>query len=245
MAKFVMECPSCGRFAEGKTGFFARKKIKCACGYTINVRTDKLTGRECPHCGNMVVFDQSKGKKAVCPVCREPINTFVEQTHMEEISCQQCGVRLKVNKAARTYVCPVCDFENDVVERVMSEKIKRDGLASIIKYEGDNETLVWKHPIEDFNMGSQLIVHLILHIHRIDHIAARHMVHIVRIIRIVIHRIVPAVVLEVVLKADPGLQAHLIRIPYQNPVRYRFRKNQLVTLLLGLSLSFLQCLPQT
>lgn len=41
----------------------------------------------------------------------------------------------------------------------MSEHIKKDGLASIIKYEGDNETLVWKHPIEDFNMGSQLIVH--------------------------------------------------------------------------------------
>ena len=25
--------------------------------------------------------------------------------------------------------------------------------------EGDNETLIWKHPIEDFNFGSQLIVH--------------------------------------------------------------------------------------
>ena len=32
-------------------------------------------------------------------------------------------------------------------------------LADVIKYEGDNETLVWKHPIEDFNWGSQLIVH--------------------------------------------------------------------------------------
>ena len=41
----------------------------------------------------------------------------------------------------------------------MSEKIKSDGLASIIKYEGDNNTFIWKHPIEDFNFGSQLIVH--------------------------------------------------------------------------------------
>ena len=31
--------------------------------------------------------------------------------------------------------------------------------ADVIKYEGDNETLAWKHPIEDFNWGSQLIVH--------------------------------------------------------------------------------------
>ncbi|WP_027438489.1 SPFH domain-containing protein [Lachnospira multipara] len=32
-------------------------------------------------------------------------------------------------------------------------------LEQIIKYEGDNSTFVWKHPIEDFNTGSQLIVH--------------------------------------------------------------------------------------
>lgn len=41
----------------------------------------------------------------------------------------------------------------------MFKENKKDVFASIIKYEGDNETLVWKHPIEDFNMGSQLIVH--------------------------------------------------------------------------------------
>lgn len=159
MSKFVIECPNCGKFAEAKTGFFARKKIDCACGYTINVRTDKLTGRECPHCGNMVVFDQSKGEKALCPVCHEPINTLAEQSSTVEFSCAQCGIRLRTSKAAATYTCPVCDCVNDVAERVATGKIKKDGLASIIKYEGDNETLVWKHPIEDFNFGSQLIVH--------------------------------------------------------------------------------------
>lgn len=159
MGKFVIECPRCGRFAEGKTGFFARKKIDCSCGYTINVRTDKLISRECPHCKNTVVFDQTKGGDAVCPVCHEPINTYYEQTKAEEISCAQCGVRLVVNKSAATYICPVCDHENNVTERIKSEEIKRDGLASIIKYEGDNDTFVWKHPIEDFNYGSQLIVH--------------------------------------------------------------------------------------
>ena len=159
MSKFVIECPNCGKYAEARTGFFARKKIDCACGYTINVRTDKLTGRECPHCGNMVVFDQSKGEKALCPVCHEPINTLAEQSNTVEFSCAQCGVRLRTNKAAAAYTCPVCDCVNDVAERVATEKIKKDGLASIIKYEGDNETLVWKHPIEDFNFGSQLIVH--------------------------------------------------------------------------------------
>ena len=159
MAKFVIECPNCGRYAEAKTGFFARKKIDCACGFTIDVRTDKLTSRHCPHCGNDVVFDQSKGTKAKCPVCGESINTMAEQDKMAEFACAQCGVRLQTAKSANVYVCPVCDHENDVPARLKAEEIRKEGLASIIKYEGDNETLVWKHPIEDFNYGSQLIVH--------------------------------------------------------------------------------------
>lgn len=32
-------------------------------------------------------------------------------------------------------------------------------IEKIIKYEGPNDVLVWKHPIEDFNTHSQLIVH--------------------------------------------------------------------------------------
>lgn len=32
-------------------------------------------------------------------------------------------------------------------------------IADIIKYEGDNSTFIWKHPIEDFNTTTQLIVH--------------------------------------------------------------------------------------
>ena len=42
---------------------------------------------------------------------------------------------------------------------MFKEHIKGDEFVSVIKYEGDNETLVWKYPIEDFNLGSQLIVH--------------------------------------------------------------------------------------
>lgn len=32
-------------------------------------------------------------------------------------------------------------------------------IADIIKYEGDNSTFIWKHPLEDFNYLTQLIVH--------------------------------------------------------------------------------------
>jgi len=159
MSKFSIECPHCGKYAEAKKGFFANKKIDCSCGYTIDVKTDKLASRECPHCGNVVVFDQSKGDKALCPVCNNSINTIAEKQASVEISCAQCGVRIVTAKSATLYTCPVCDHINDVQERITSENIKKDGLASIIKYEGNNDTFVWKHPIEDFNYGSQLIVH--------------------------------------------------------------------------------------
>lgn len=33
------------------------------------------------------------------------------------------------------------------------------GIADIIKYEGNNNTFIWKHPCEDFNTATQLIVH--------------------------------------------------------------------------------------
>jgi len=32
-------------------------------------------------------------------------------------------------------------------------------IAQVIKYEGDNSTFIWKHPCEDFNTTTQLIVH--------------------------------------------------------------------------------------
>src|SRR5574344_2479442 len=31
-------------------------------------------------------------------------------------------------------------------------------LVNIIKYEGDNSTFIWKHPCEDFNTTTQIIV---------------------------------------------------------------------------------------
>ena len=159
MAKFVIECPSCGRYAEAATGFFAKKKIDCACGYTINVKTDKMSSKICPKCGNHVVFDQSKGDSAKCPVCNAQINTIEHKAQLTEFTCPSCSCKLSADKNAASYTCPLCDTVINVQERIAKEAVKNQGLASVIKYEGNNETFVWKHPIEDFNLGSQLIVH--------------------------------------------------------------------------------------
>lgn len=159
MAKFAILCPNCGKYAEAKRGFFVKRRIECSCGNVIDVRNHRLASRECPYCGNQVVFDQSRGEDAACPVCHEKINTSHENHLAEEFSCAQCGVRLIAPRSAEIYACPVCDFENRVRERLTQERIKQDGLISVIQYEGDDETLIFKHPVVDFNYGSQLIVH--------------------------------------------------------------------------------------
>lgn len=155
MGKFVIECPECGKYAGAKTGLFAKSKIECECGNTIRIKSEKMQAKPCPHCGNVIVYDVTKDKTVKCPVC----STKVDKELSNTFSCVQCGVRLCSSRNASKYICPVCDAENDVQERFMAEDINHDGLASIIKYEGDNTTFIWKHPIEDFNYGSQLIVH--------------------------------------------------------------------------------------
>lgn len=159
MSKFVIECPNCGSYAEGKTGFFSKKRIDCTCGYVIDVRIDKMTTRNCPHCGNTVLYDQTKGMDARCPVCHRQLVTQESMSAIKEFSCPSCSCRLTADKNAVRYTCPLCDTVIDVQKQISTETAKNQGFASLIKYEGGNDVFVWKHPIEDFNLGSQLIVH--------------------------------------------------------------------------------------
>ncbi|MGN1159142.1 MAG: SPFH domain-containing protein [Lachnospiraceae bacterium] len=159
MAKFIMECPSCGSHVEASTGIFAKKKIQCSCGNIINIKANLLMSKECPHCGNTVVYDRSKGDKALCPICHEKINTIESMMNKTEITCPSCSFRITVDKNAESVTCVLCETEIDVQNQIAKENAKNQGLASVIKYEGNNDVFVWKHPIEDFNLGTQLIVH--------------------------------------------------------------------------------------
>ena len=159
MSKFIIECPHCGTYQEASTGFFANKIIDCKCGRIIDVKKDRFTIKECPHCGNSVMYDQAKGDRAICPVCKENLITDNDKYNYAFINCPTCSCELQVDKSAKKYVCPLCKETVDVQTEIAKEAIKAKGLASVIKYEGPNNVLVWKHPIEDFNLGSQLIVH--------------------------------------------------------------------------------------
>lgn len=159
MGKFAISCPKCKNYVtafNGIRGFF-HKKITCSCGNKIDVYSERMTAVSCPHCKNVVIYDQGK-KKPVCPVCNKEIAPASGQKIIS-FKCPECGVALSSTEGAPEYSCPICDNHIDVQREVAKEKYAKEGLASIIKYEGDNNTFVWKHPIEDFNTGSQLIVH--------------------------------------------------------------------------------------
>ena len=159
MAKYVIECPDCGSYVEVGTGLFAKKKVKCTCGHVINTSIDKMTSKVCPHCGNTVIYDQSKGESAVCPVCHEKINTSADKSALVKLTCPSCACEVMVDKNATNYTCTLCGTTFDVQRRIAQEEVKNKGLVSVIKWEANNDIFVWKHPIEDFNLGSQLIVH--------------------------------------------------------------------------------------
>lgn len=159
MSKFVIECPACHNYAEARKGFFASKHITCTCGNVINVKTDKMTSRVCPSCGNTVLYDQSKGTKALCPVCKAQLVSSESFKNLISFRCRTCGCQLQADKSAKEISCPVCDSINDVQSEVKLYQEKRSGLPSVIRYEGDNQTFVWKHPVTDFVIGTQLIVH--------------------------------------------------------------------------------------
>ena len=170
---FAIECPKCGTYAEAKKGLFAgwfgtkqtgllgSKQVNCICGHVIDVRTESITSRKCPNsgCGKIVVYDQRKLGSTACPACGMDVEK-ASNINMSDFACSQCGCTLREEKGTQEAECPICGkYIDDVQTRMYQLDLSRSGTASVIKYEGGNNTFVWKHPVEDFNIGSQLIVH--------------------------------------------------------------------------------------
>lgn len=159
MSKFIIACPVCHNYAQASTGFFASKRVKCACGNIINVKTDRMTTKICPSCGNNVLFDQAEGMKAKCPICHAQLVTDESYNNFVHFHCKTCGCLLHAAKNAESVTCPVCDTISDVQREIKLAEAHDQGIPAIISYEGDSFTLAWKHPMTDFVTGSQLIVH--------------------------------------------------------------------------------------
>lgn len=163
MAKFAIECPKCGSVNTASNFILAKKVIKCGtCNNEIDIRTSKLTSKVCPHCEKVFVYDQSKPHKDHCPACGKRVDvnaTATAKFKMVKINCPQCACSIEVDETKDTYFCPICDLQLDVKKEIAKQKLVNDVGVSVIQYEGGNDTFIWKHPIEDFNMGTQLVVH--------------------------------------------------------------------------------------
>ncbi len=158
MSKFMIECPKCHRYNEASNGLLARRNIPCSCGNIINVKNDKITTRVCPGCGNTVIYDQSEGAKAKCPVCHQQLVADSDHSKMIHFPCETCGCLLQVSKTALNIRCPLCGADNDVQEAVKKAQIRDKGEPVMIEYRGQPNTLVWRHPMTEFSLGSRLIV---------------------------------------------------------------------------------------
>lgn len=158
MSKFIIECQHCGTYHEASISFFAKRKIDCSCGTIIDVRKDKFRIKKCMNCGNTVMYDQTKGTNALCPVCKEQLITKDSYHKFIDLNCPSCKSILHLEKDMVEYECPLCNEILDVQKEISKKELKDSGEPNLIKYEGTTDLLVWKHPIEDFNLGSQLIV---------------------------------------------------------------------------------------
>lgn len=165
MGEFTIECPKCGSLHVVTKHIFGihKQNVTCTtCGEVINIKEQRLISKVCPTCGKVFIYDQKKPGKRACPSCGTTINAVAASTakyKIEQINCPQCSCAIEIDSTKETAFCPICDAKIDVKAAIGKSKLVSDSGVSVIKYEGDNNTLVWKHPIEDFNLGSQLIVH--------------------------------------------------------------------------------------
>ena len=159
MKKYIIECPKCGLSQEVKDGFFHRKIFECQCGNVIDIRKERFELMDCPHCGNTVIYDHAKGNDAMCPVCHRQLITDADRMNLAHVKCPSCFIELTVNKKQKDCTCPLCNTKFNVQEQIIKDAIKAEGRATVIKYQGPSTVMVWKHPTEDFSLGSQLIVH--------------------------------------------------------------------------------------
>lgn len=164
MAKIIIQCPDCGEELVASTSFFSRSSrvVQCKhCGKMVDVKQERMESAACPSCGTNVVFKKSQ-KTVTCPDCKRKFAPMEEFTKQTRVSCPQCGCGIGVSKksgAGAEAECPLCGFRFNAQAELERAKLVRDNILSVIKYEGDNSTFVWKHPIEDFYYGSKLIVH--------------------------------------------------------------------------------------
>ena len=102
MGKFAIICPKCSQYVTAYNGLHGllKNKITCTCGNVINVKAERMTSAECPHCGNTVVYDQGKSIPS-CPVCKQKNTTISGKIEIVTFKCPECGMELSASEGTQ------------------------------------------------------------------------------------------------------------------------------------------------
>jgi membrane protease subunit (stomatin/prohibitin family) len=152
--QFITACPRCGKPLKVEMGFWKSNIAKCSCGYSFDVRKEQMDSVKCNNCGNIVVYNRMDMQNAMCPVCR---NYLFAGSSPITITCPACNTSFVTDKSAKNHTCPQCKVLVDVQARI--HQMENSGKTSLIKWDmGLNDIFLYRHPVELFNIGTQLIV---------------------------------------------------------------------------------------
>lgn len=156
--KILIECPHCGRINQASTGFFSKRNITCTCGETINIADAKMVTKECPKCGNLVVYNKAKTSDPICPVCSEHLLSGTEDFKFVEIVCEDCSTHITAKKYDIYIECPICGRTIDVQERLKKQEYIDKKQPLLLSSDAPADIIVVKHRLSNFPLGSQIIV---------------------------------------------------------------------------------------
>lgn len=156
--KFLIECPICGRINEASTSFFAKRKIQCQCGHIMKVKTEKMRTKQCQKCGNLIVYNRGKTDDPICPVCKEHLIQEKDEWKYVELICPECSCHITAEKDDFSVECPLCGTNINVQDRLREQEYLEKEQPTLLKCEKSGDVCVWKHQLEDFAFGSQIIV---------------------------------------------------------------------------------------
>ena len=155
MSKFVVKCPDCGTYVEGKTNFFVHALTCPNCGKKFNPKKEGSMVVHCEVCGNDVMFDTRNPHDQKCPVCNASLASYSIKDI--EVECPGCHLHELVKNNEIMHECPVCGRSFNVQQAKARKEAKTD-TASIITVPYGNTNVIWVHPETSFPYASQVIV---------------------------------------------------------------------------------------
>lgn len=157
MAKTAnVSCPDCGLVFEIKKNFLGWEKPFCTrCKKRFSMQDVRYEYVICRNCHNQVRYDIQKGSDNVCSHCHAKlISSLDEKTYA--VTCPECQTTIDAVYGETSITCVHCGKTFNPEQMANKEKVASG--PSLIKYAGDDDVLVWHHPVNQFAYKSQIVI---------------------------------------------------------------------------------------